>query len=288
MKKKKLLIVDDQKEIIRMIASTLKEIYPNMFQIVNASNGEVAQELAQAEQPDIILMDWDMPVMDGITATRLLKESEQTYNIPVIISTGKMTSSEDLRIALEAGAVDFVRKPIDHIELTARINTALRIKEQHEAIQQLLQNEIELKNRKLSSTSMLIVEKNNLLGSFFQDLEGLERQLKKDIVGLEKQLRTLKKRVQGHIELDSSWDTFKLHFDEVHPQFFELLVKDYGELSYKDLKLCAYLRIGMDNKQLARLLNITAPSARTALFRLKKKLGLKEEEDLRKTILGIG
>ena len=87
--------------------------------------------------------------------------------------TGRMTSSEDLRLALEAGATDYVRKPIDIIELRARINTAIRLREQQDAIKQLLQKEIELKNRKLSTTSMLLVEKNSMWLEFAREVDRL-------------------------------------------------------------------------------------------------------------------
>ncbi|MCR9252778.1 MAG: DNA-binding response regulator [bacterium] len=286
MDEKTILIVDDQREIIRMIASELKARNGH-YRVINASNGEIGVKVAEEELPDMIIMDWDMPVMNGIEATRTLKNNEATHDIPVIMATGQMTSSEDLKIALEAGAVDYIRKPVDFVELTARINTAIRIKEQHEAIQELLKNEIELKNRKLSTTSMLIVEKNGLLQDFHNDIEQLEKIASSDNGNVSKELTTLRKRIHNHIDIDSSWETFKLHFDEVHPHFFSILHKRYGEISHKDLKLCAYLKLGMDNKQIARLLNISPSSTRTALTRLKKKMGLSEEDHLRNLIMEI-
>ncbi|MEH0152558.1 response regulator [Limibacter armeniacum] len=285
MNKKTILIVDDQREIIRLIANELSK--SGNYTVINAGNGEIGCQVAEEELPDVILMDWDMPVMNGIEATRRLKLSEKTHEIPVIIATGQMTNSDDLRLALEAGAVDYVRKPIDFVELIARINTALRIREQHEAIKELLRSEIELKNRKLSTTSMLIVEKNGLLQDFHTSLQELERKIDnpKEDIGLE--LKALRKRVYNHIDIDSSWDTFKMHFDEVHPDFFNAITDKCGDLSHKDLKLCAYLKLGMDNKQIAQLLNITPASTRTALFRLKKKMGLDEEANLRVEIMDL-
>lgn len=269
-----------------MIAAELKTKNPH-YRVINASNGEMGVEVAKSQQPDVIIMDWDMPVMNGIEATRRLRNENATHQIPIVMATGQMTSPEDLRIALEAGATDYVRKPIDFVELAARINTALRLREQNQAIQDLLQSDLDLKSRKLSTTSMLIVEKNDLMQTFFHDLSELEDSIKdrkSDGLG---ELKELKRRISNHLEVDNSWETFKLHFDEVNPNFFEEIQKLAPDLSHKDLKLCAYVKLGMDNKQIARLLNITPASTRTSLTRLKKKLGLDLEEGLRQLLASL-
>lgn len=279
MKSTTILIVDDQKEVIRMIASELKSKNPD-FRIINAINGEIGYNLAITEAPDVIIMDWDMPVMDGIETTKKLRRNELTDETPIIMATGQMTSSEDLKIALEAGATDYIRKPVDFIELTARINTALSIRSHQLAIRELLKSEIDLKSRQLSTTSMLIVEKNTFLQQFHVDLEKLENSIN-DPSG---KLKELRKQISSLLEVDDSWDTFKLHFEEVNPHFFSEIKKLAADLSHKDLKLCAYVKLGMDNKQIASLLNISPGSARTALTRLKKKLGIDEEVNLREVI----
>ncbi|MEP1095869.1 MAG: response regulator [Cyclobacteriaceae bacterium] len=283
MKEKLILVVDDSRDIVSMIAREIKSRNGN-YRVINAGNGEMGVEVAQSEQPDIIIMDWDMPVMNGIRATRTLKNLEATHDIPVIIATGQMTSPENLQMALEAGAFDYIKKPIDFIELNARLNATLRVRDQNQAIQELLKNEIELKNRKLSTTSMLIVEKNALLQEFDQELQKLKSN-EADGEELLPQIKRLEKRIKNHLETDNSWDTFKIHFDEVHPDFFKSLGKIGSDISHKDLKICAYLRMGMDNKQIAQLLNITPESMRTSLYRLKKKLNLQEEGSIRDHIV---
>ncbi|MDW3192961.1 MAG: response regulator [Cytophagales bacterium] len=284
--KKTILVVDDHIDITRMVINHLSA--QDKYLVLNANNGEMACQIAIERQPDLILMDWDMPVMSGVEATRRLKNTEETFDIPVIISTGRMTSSDDLKVALEAGAVDYIRKPIDFVELDARVNTAIRIKEQNEAIKTLLQQDIELKNRKLSTASMLIVEKNGLLQDFSTELQKIETEVNKGSQDLSTQLKNLRKRVNNHLDIDNSWETFRLHFDEVHPDFFNALTSQFQNLSHKDLKLSAYLKMGLDNKQIAQLLNITPSSTRTALTRLKQKMGLEEEINLRAMIGELG
>ncbi len=284
MQPKTILIIDDNRDMIRLIADELRT-YNHNFNILNANNGLNGVRIAREEVPDLILMDWDMPIMNGLEAIRVLKNDDKTQEIPVIMSTGQMTSPENLQLALEVGAVDYIRKPVDFIELSARINTAMRLKEQRDAIRDLLQREIDLKNRKLSTTTMLIVEKNGLLSEFYNKvsrLEGVLPDLAPD--ELKKQVKQLKKNIANHLEIDSSWETFKVHFDEVNPDFFTRLKDISKDLSHKDLKICAYLKLRMDNKEIARLLNITPGSIRTALYRLKRKLGMSEEANLRELI----
>ena len=286
LRKKTILIVDDEKEIIRIMNRELRAYY-DQIEILNAGNGKMAVRVAEEELPDIIIMDWDMPEMNGIEATRAIKTSDRAHDIPVIMATGRMTQPEDLRIALEAGAVDFVRKPVEFVELMARINTSLRIREQNLAIQQLLKSEIELKNRKLTTTSMLIVEQNNLLNGFFDELNVIEKKAHSVCNQLAPQVGDLKRRIQNYFDIDKSWDTFKFHFEEVHPKFFDIIQELGEDISHKDLKLCAYLKLGMDNKEIANLLNITASSARVTLSRLKKKLNIAEGDNLREVIAEI-
>lgn len=284
--KKTILVVDDHIDVIRLVINHLAG--QEKYYVLNANNGEVACRIAMEKKPDLILMDWDMPVMSGVEATRKLKNQEETFDIPVIISTGRMTSSDDLKVALEAGAVDYVRKPIDFVELDARVNTAIRIKEQNDAIKELLQKDIELKNRKLSTASMLIVEKNGLLQEFTGELQKIESEVSQGSHTVQTHLKNLRKRVNNHLDIDHSWETFRLHFDEVHPDFFQSLTRMFPTLSHKDQKLSAYIKMGLDNKQIAQLLNITPSSTRTALTRLKQKMGLEEDINLRATIGEMG
>lgn len=275
MTQKSILIADDSSDIIRLVVSELTK-EKDSWRIFRASDGIEAFKVAKLEIPDIILMDWDMPAMNGIEATRKIRKHEDTSEIPVIMATGEMTSSENLQVALEAGAWDYVRKPIDFIELKARIHSALKLREQQEEIKRLLKNEIDLKSRQLSTTSMLIVEKNGVIQKFHEDLEELkESDVQNELIN------SIQKRIHHHLEADDSWTTFKMHFEDVHPDFFSILKKNSEDISHKDLKLCAYLKLGLDTKEIASLLNVTPASIRTAMYRMKKKMNVAEEDSLR-------
>ncbi|MBU8892146.1 MAG: hybrid sensor histidine kinase/response regulator [Bacteroidales bacterium] len=131
-----ILVVDDSQDNLKTISSYLKESELSLT-ILKAPNGKIACMLAEKKLPDLIIMDWEMPEMDGIETLKYLKSLDHTKDIPVIMCTGKMTTSEHLKTALEAGAVDYIRKPIDKTELSARVYSMLKLSESYKEIKLL-------------------------------------------------------------------------------------------------------------------------------------------------------
>jgi DNA-binding response OmpR family regulator len=120
----KILIVDDEPFNVDYLEQELEELG---YETVSAANGQEALEKVVAEVPDLILLDVMMPVMDGFTVCRILKDHEDTRLIPVIIMTA-LDASEDRVKGIKAGADDFLTKPVNEEELLARIETALKLK----------------------------------------------------------------------------------------------------------------------------------------------------------------
>lgn len=152
---KKILIVDDQPENIVVITDIFeKDNLP--YELINAPNGSIALKIIEKTIPDLIIADWEMPVMDGIEFIEKLKLNEITKDIPVIMCTGVMTTSENLCTALNAGAVDYIRKPIDRIELIARTRANLYLADNLNHIKQMNQSLIELSQFKEDMTHMIV------------------------------------------------------------------------------------------------------------------------------------
>ena len=221
-------------------------------------------------------MDWEMPVMNGIEAIKYLKKQESTKNIPVIMATGVKTNDSFLKEALQTGASDFVRKPINQVELMARAQSAIRLSEMYKQEKKLMQSVIEHKNRELSTVVIQVAQKNRVLSDIHQMLTSLPNN--------EKDLHSVVKVIQSNMNLDKYWKKFKLHFEEVHPDFFTKLQTAYKELSQNELKICAYIKMKLSNKEIAQMLNISAKGMETARYRLKKKLQLTTHNDLNKFI----
>src|SRR5215813_855010 len=121
----KILVVDDEAKNIKLLEAIL---LPRGYEVVIASNGEEALQQVQQERPDLILLDVMMPVMDGFEACRILKDNADTRLIPVVIMTA-LGQVEDRIKGIEAGADDFLTKPVHRDELLARIRTSLRLKQ---------------------------------------------------------------------------------------------------------------------------------------------------------------
>ncbi|ANS75827.1 response regulator [Paenibacillus yonginensis] len=151
----RILIVDDNPTNLIIIREILKkENYRNVTSVSSAR--DMLQELGVGEQSsvhkhaasqiDLILLDMMMPEMDGIEACRIVQQYEHLKDIPIIMVTA-VGDSKKLAEALDAGAVDYVTKPINKVELMARIRLALRLKQEkdwHKERDQRIQEELKL------------------------------------------------------------------------------------------------------------------------------------------------
>jgi two-component system, sensor histidine kinase and response regulator len=140
----KVLIVDDNKENIDLIAYFLK---PQNYQIFTAYDGLEALESVERDQPDIILLDIMLPKMDGFQVCERVKKDRKTQFIPIIMITALKELKDKIR-SLEVGADDFISKPFENVELLTRVKSLLRIKKYHDEIQNK-NAELEQKNKTL-------------------------------------------------------------------------------------------------------------------------------------------
>ena len=129
----KILIVDDNNLNIRLLTDILKD---ENFTVFSADNGLPVLEMTRRIQPDVILLDIMMPGLDGFEVCKLLKSDQEVKDIPVIMVTAK-TEGSDIKNALELGAFDYIKKPIDEIEVIARVQSALRLKEHQDKLKEL-------------------------------------------------------------------------------------------------------------------------------------------------------
>jgi adenylate cyclase len=120
----RILIADDNRDNLDIFRTRLAA---NGYEILTAVDGEEALRVAREQRPDLILLDIMMPKVDGITVCRRIKTDPALPFIPVVMITAK-ASSQDVITALEAGADEYLTKPVDHGGLVARVKSMLRIK----------------------------------------------------------------------------------------------------------------------------------------------------------------
>lgn len=278
MQNRTVLIVDDLVENLQVVVAMFEQNRPDLV-IYQANSGKMALELAIKILPDIILTDWDMPEMSGIDLILELKKLKTTRAIPVIIATGIMLSPENLREALEAGAVDFLTRPINAVELLARSHSALLLSEQHK-------NALAEKDRQLAEIALDVTKNDAFLTRFKKQIEGLLLTIPHEQIHEREELAAIVASLDSHLNHDN-WQRFQLSFEAVHSGFIQILCETHPELSPAEIKLCIFLKLGMNTKDISNLLYLAPESIKVARSRLRKKMGLSLAHNLQNYLAAL-
>ncbi len=148
-----------------------------------------------------------------------------------------------------------------------------------EETQKHLEEKIDFKNRELSAVILHISQKNKVLLEVREKMEGLH--LLQSAESLTRQrLKEIIKIIWGNLSSDDDWERFRAYFEGVHPDFFKNLLDKFPDLNPKELKFCAYLKMNLDTKEIANLLNISVRSIESYRFRIRQKMNLENNENL--------
>jgi putative two-component system response regulator len=146
-----ILIVDDQRHILRMLTEALSDDYA----VTTALDGmEALRTVSQQGAPQLVLLDIDMPVMDGITLCARLREMPEMAHVPIIFMTGGGSADAEVK-ALESGGNDFLNKPIHLAALRVRVENHLRLRNYHNR----LEREVRQRTRELDEANRETVER---------------------------------------------------------------------------------------------------------------------------------
>lgn len=287
-----ILAVDDQPEYLQTYAAYLfEEKVP--YKIISALNGKMALELATAESPDVIIMDWQMPVMDGLTAVKELKKNKQLKDIPVIMASGIMLSSEDLKEALEAGASDYIRKPIDKVELLARVHSHIKIsryiktlKDQKKTIETERTRRIthikETLHELCKKTEEMIRFTFKEHKSIISELENLQKNTQNEKEILDNVTHALSEICDVYNNYNS---VCQLHFQE--DDYLRKLINKHPQLLPNEIELCLLLKRNLPSKEIAEMTYRSVNTIKVARSKLRTKLGLNGEDNLFNYLLEV-
>jgi len=269
MKRKKILIVDDKVDNLQIIFNIFN-VYAKDYILYQANSGNLAYSIAQKVKPDLIITDWDMPDLSGIELIKKIKHNKELRHIPAIMATAVMTSIENLEKAFNAGAVDFIRKPIDEVELLARANSALAIADYYSQL-------VQQKDNQLIENTLFLIKNNEFNIKITKKLNLLHDNLKikADKLLVTEIIKDIEEKIKG-----DSWQRFETSFKSVHEEFYKNLIEDFPNLTPNELKLCAFLKMGLNTKDIASILYLSPDSVKVNRYRLRKKLNLNSDESL--------
>jgi DNA-binding response OmpR family regulator/DNA-binding CsgD family transcriptional regulator len=285
MKHYTILIIDDDATSIETIVDILSgEKYRTLF----SSNGLQGVKIAQKEIPDLIITDWEMDKTDGIVTIKMLKEAEQTNQIPIIMATGKRLMPEDLKIALEAGAVDYIRKPFDATELLARVRSMLMLfesmkknieleKKLHDEKVRFLKNEVDIKNKELSEKIMQV---HSFYESGNMAIDNLDKMFELSDNDEVKEMIRRTINIFKDTNRENIWNEFEIVFEQINHNFFRNLISQFPDITYTERKLCAFLKLDLNTKEIATISNKSIDAIRKTRYRLRKKFRLNNDDDL--------
>jgi tetratricopeptide (TPR) repeat protein len=187
--------------------------------------------------------------------------------------------------ALAVLVISFMRFRIAKKNQLLAIERSLHMEKMANAslLEEELRKEIDYKNKELASYTINFVQKSELMEELKKNLQSLQP----DNLEMAKKITGMSKLVENNYQVDREWEDFRMQFENVHKDFFKTLKDRFPDLSNSDLKLCALLKLNMSMKDAAKIRGISTESMKTARYRLRKKFGLRQEDNLVDFILNI-
>lgn len=157
------------------------------------------------------------------------------------------------------------------------------LRQSHLKEQALMQTNIEEKERRMAAITLGQHEKESLL----QKIDDRIQVISKQPIEATDELKSLQRLVRSNLNVNGSWDNFLYQFEKIHPGFFSKTRELFPNMTVNDLKVCAYIKIGMDNKTIAQITNTTVNTVKSRIHRIKKKMELTPEVSIRHYLMSV-
>ncbi len=213
---------------------------------------------------------------------------------PLLRSTGAYIGYVLLFLVIVAVNVYYIRRRILRVRLRDKLKhekrlarreqifkekSALSEKEIIHLRNESLQSEMRHKNQELANATLHLIQKNKALRNLKDELTQVLKTLPKDS-NERQRVTNLLKKVNRDLKNEKNWELFNSYFDDVHQDFINRLKTQYSDLTPRELRLCAYLRMNISTKEIAPLMNISIRGVEISRYRLRKKLQLNKKENL--------
>lgn len=209
-----------------------------------------------------------------------------SYALMLVIVFAWMVRYLRRRIALSRQAFEIQQQKIfAEREKQLQIDTLVAEKEVIRLRNENLRNEKLQKDKELANTTMLNIQTSRLLVTFRNDLKKLSKEL--DSHPAVNQVNLIIRKITRIIDTDKQWEVFETHFESVHEEFLKRLKENFPDLSPRELKLCAYLRLNISSKEIANLMDISVRGVEISRYRLRKKLKLEHDKNLTDFIISF-
>lgn len=296
----KILLLDDDPEALMAMVHCFNRNKAN-YTLLQTTSPVVAIEIAIKMLPDLIITDWHMPEMDGLQFIKKIKTTQATKDILIMVATGVMTTNVDMKKAMEAGASDFIRKPIDDIELIARSNSLTKTKA---AFQKALEQEREVTNKeiiikeqqaellkyKLKEKDETLAKKNisfaNIIETYNRLITDLQKKLKNNDSALANEIRNVIAKYNS-IEIENAWNQFFATFQAHHPGFFKKIEKQFPNLTNTEKRITAFMLMNMTSKEVSAITNQSIETIRKVRISLRKKLNIPKNNTIHSFLIKI-
>ena len=236
-----ILIIDDN---IANLKVAMAHLNAYSFEVLTARDGKAGLERAQIAQPDLILLDLQMPGLDGFEVCRRLKAHPQTQNIPVIFMTANSETDAIVR-GFELGAVDYVIKPFASAELIARVQTHLTLRDLQQNLEEMVAAKTAVLTQEIAQRKKAQLEVERLLEIVRQQSDQLRRILESTLLAQQLPAANLRENL-----------------------LFQLTNREY-----EVLQLIAQ---GKNTAEIADILTVSPSTISTYRGRIMSKLGLED------------
>lgn len=288
---KRILVVDDDLSCQEIIKTILEDLN---YVVHTISNPEETMDTIRIMYPDLIILDWSMPQQDGISVLKTIKCHDDYKRIPVILSTGLRTSPSEMKMALEEGAIDFLRKPLDEVEVEARVASIFRTIHQHKKYidlavrlkneqlenekmrRKMLETQLYKKKQEIKLTAVTVNQNKEFISSLKEEIESSQ------IEFAPQQRKYLSQLLNKYVNITNSsdWNYFSQQFTELNAQFYAHIHATAPDMTWGELRFCALLKMGLSLKEITAVNNSTYEAVKKALYRIRRKLNLNEEENI--------
>lgn len=307
---KKILIIEHETILWDEIAKSLSYEDYKLFQ---AESGASGIEMAIVLAPDLILCNVLMPDMSGNEVLHKLKKRMPNVSVPFLFFT-PLTEKKYFKRKMKLGTDDYSIKPFAVLELSNTVQSWFQLDSTREKLVEDKNRQIETKlkdrlkglqaeikaeksiNKRISSQNELLVKqlKERELELMTEvakmvEIKNITENLKKTIGNellrndlpqeYKMTMARLLEQLNEKPSLTKNWALFQLKVNQVYPGFIQAISKEKPDLTQYDLFFVSAMKMGMNTRQIAEILNISDDSVRKSRYRIKKKLGLKKEDN---------